>query len=355
MTRGEEMIGGFDAALAALDRLRLEHYEETDVRTILEQLGSKSERFFKSAIFPGSTGADTFDGLINRLKSTGVGKTERQQLHALRELYNDAKHDPTRPMRLKAASEVVIKARAVMQTLIGAKLGATTVPVETVVSRLLWVSAYDDYLHGLTDVYVSLPLPEDVFATHLDVVYVRGMAWDALKAELLATGSLYYGGEHFTPEVYARFNEDDFLNAGVWDGDYRQLIQILSKYEDRPTASEMIPYLRRDHMFVAVLSAIALAGVDVGRATGAPTSIDDLEAAILDRADKAYAMPGEKPWVSTAARNLAELMIQLPFEAWAQLTGPFWNLWNPKPLTAAISPNNDARYVIDDANRVVIV
>lgn len=356
MTRGEEILAAIEAALSALDRLRLEHYEDDDIRTVLETLSSKVERFFKTAIFPGTPGKDTFDGVINRLKSAGVSKSVRDQLHGLRDLYNDAKHDPDRRMRLKDAVDTVEGARDALASLITAGLGATSAPVENVLSRLLWITAYDDYIGGVTDVYVSLPLPKDAFDTHLDVVYVKGTAWDALKADLLATGSLHYGAEHFAPDVFARFNEGDFLNAGVWDGDYRQLIQILSKYEDRPTASRLLPDLRRDHMGLAVLSAIALAGVDVGRRATGSMTVEELEAAVLARADDTYAMPAERPWVAAAARELAEMVCQLPADAWPRLSGPFWNLWNPKPLTATVgSADGSSRYVIDDANRIVIV
>jgi hypothetical protein len=44
------------------------------------------------------------------------------------------------------------------------------------------------------------------------------------------------------------------------------------------------------------------------------------------------------------------------FAVWAQLNGPYWNLWNPKLINAVVSPKDPAkvRYVIDNANRVVI-
>lgn len=358
MTRGEEILAAFSYALAALDTLRLEHYEDADIRLIVERLGSRVERFFKTAVFPGAAATDTFDTLINRLKAIGIDKTVRRQLHALRELYNDAKHDPAAIVRLKPSVDTIAASRTAVETLIGAGLGATSAPVEKVISRLLWVSAYDVYVGGVTEVYVSLPLPEDIFATHLDLVWIKGLEWDAMKAELLATDCFHYGEEHFDPEVYARFGqEQDFLNAGVWDGDYRQLIRIISKYEDRPTAGRLIPDLRRDHMSIAVLSAIALAGVDIATAATASLSLDELKAAILKRADTVYAMPDERSWVQATAAGLAELIVQLPFATWSQLNGPFWNLWNPKPLTAAASPVDakKIRYVIDDASRVVIV
>ncbi|MDX3911652.1 MAG: hypothetical protein QHC67_17870 [Sphingobium sp.] len=68
-------------------------------------------------------------------------------------------------------------------------------------------------------------------------------------------------------------------------------------------------------------------------------------------------MPDERSWVQATAAGLAELIVQFPFAAWSQLNGPFWNLWNPKHLTVAVSPADarKIRHVIDDASRVVIV
>ncbi len=357
MKRGDEMLDGFDEAIAQLERLRLEHYQELDVRKIVEQLGSRTERFFKSAVWPGAVATDTFDGLINRLKSVGVSKVVRSDLHAFRELYNDAKHDPNTPVRLKPATDVVVGARAAVQGLVAAGLGQTGAQVEAAVSRLLWVSGYDAFTRGVTEVYVSLPLLEEIWATHVDIVWIKGLEWDALKSELLATGSFFYGAAHFPQDVYARFNEGDFINAGVWDGDYRLLVRTLAKYEDRQTALEVLPNLRRDHMYVAVLSAVALAGIDVAASAAAPATMDELTAGILDRADKVYAMPSERSWVTSAAAGLAGLIVQVPFGTWPRLSGPYWNIWNPKELTAHIkSPDQKtAPYVIDDGNRVVIV
>ncbi len=282
-------------------------------------------------------------------------KEWRDHLHAFRQLYNDAKHDPDRPIRLKLAVDVVTRASEAVKMLITSGIGATAAPVANVVNRLLWVAGHDVYTGGVTEVYVSLPLPDEIFATHLDVVWIKGVAWDAMKAELLASGSFYYGKEHFSPEVYERFNEGDFIGAGVWDGDYRRLVSILSRHEDRPTADILIPSLRRDHMGIAVLSSIVLAGIDVAGSADAPVSAQEMAAAIIARADHAYAMPGVRPWVLNAASALATMVEQLPFATWRELSGPYWNLWNPKELTAKITSDDNFRYIIDDANRVVIV
>lgn len=356
-TRGDEMLAAFDGAQAELKRLQLEHYEDAEVRAIVEGLGSKLERFFKSAIFPNSAATEHFDTLINRLKAAGVDKEVRGKLHTFRSLYNDAKHDPLHTIRLKIASDTLIGARSAMEGLIAAQFGSTGAPVHKAVSRLLWLSAYDQYFDGSTDMYVSLPLPEDDFATHLDVVYTKLDAWHALMEDLLATGSLYFGKEHFAPHVFAKFDEEGFLNAGIWDGDYRLLIQILSKYENRSIADRIIPDLRRDHMALAVLSAIVLAGVDVASTAATSKSVEEIEANIRDRADKVYAMPSERSWVREAAKELAEKIVELPVETWAHLSGPYWNLWKRNGDGAPADPGGEPRrrYTIDEIGRIVVV
>lgn len=357
MTRGDEMLLSFAQALTALEELRLEHYVDDDIREVVEPLASKVERFFKSSIFPGTPGTESFDTVINRLKTSGVSKTTRKELYDFRELYNGSKHDPLHPIQLRTCIETVRIARDAMISVIEKNLGTTATPVATAVSRTLWVTAYDVYVGGVTEVYVSLPWPNDDFATHLDIVWVKGTAWDNLKAELLSTGSFHYGPDNFTPEIFRKFNEDDFVNAGVWDGEYRQLIQILSKYEDRATAGRLIPDLRRDHMSTAVLSAIAMAGVDVASQASHILPCADLANAILTRADDLYAMPAERPWVKEAADEIAALLVQLDFDLWATLVGPFWNLWNPRQITATVASIGEKKgnYVIDDMTRLVIV
>jgi hypothetical protein len=263
-----------------------------------------------------------------------VDRETRQQLDAFRILYNDAKHHPTSPIRLKQTVDTTIGAQEAVRRLIAMRLGTTAAPIEKVVNRLLWVSGYDVYVRGVTEVYVSLPLPEEFLATHLDVVWIKGLGWDAMKAELLATGCFFYGAKHFSLDVFERFKEGDFINAGVWDGDYRLLVSILSRYEDRPVADELLPSMRRDHMWPAVLSSIALAAVDV--ATTRPTALaaQPLAEAILKRADQTYAMPGAHPRVASAATHLADMVAQIPFKEWRELSGPYWNMWQPKEVRA---------------------
>ena len=54
MTRGDEILDAFDAGLRELRAFELVHYAEADVRDVVLRLGSKMERFFKSAVWPGT-------------------------------------------------------------------------------------------------------------------------------------------------------------------------------------------------------------------------------------------------------------------------------------------------------------
>ena len=92
------------------------------------------------------------DTLINRLKQEGVSKVRRDALHRLRELYNNAKHDPAAPVRLKGAIDTVGGARTELAALAASGIGATSAQVSATLSRVLWVLAWDVYVGGTTEV-----------------------------------------------------------------------------------------------------------------------------------------------------------------------------------------------------------
>lgn|GEM_PF-1218567 len=355
VTRGQEFMTSFNNEMAQLHSLQLTAFRDEDLRRIVETLGSRTERFFKSAVWPGQSTDVTFNTVIDRLKAAGIPKAARSKLHRLRELYNNSKHDPTSPLRLHDAVQVVAEAAPVLQSLIDLKIGDTTASVSKAASHSLWVSVYDDYVAGFSDVYVTLPQAHD--PTYLDVFWMDITSWDALKRDLLQTGNFQYGNEFFPEHVIAKFNEkQDFLGAGVWQGNYGRLIAVLSLHEDRSIADKVFPFLRRDHMHIAVLSAIALAGVDVARNALEDNDVLSLTAAIVDRADTTYAMPSERPWVRRAAKHMATLLSKASPETRSSLTGPYWNLWSKQEVKAVLRSGDKryARFLIDDADRVII-
>lgn len=355
-TRGDEILAAIDAAKQALTGLESRHYTSEDVRRIVQELGSRVERFFKSAVFPGLDPKTDFAGVINRLKAYGGHPQERRdKFHALRELYNDGKHDPNAPVKLRNAIAIVRDLRGAMAELISTNPGQVGAVAREDVSRVLWLTGHDHYTGGATEIYVSLPLPDDIFATHQDHFWLDWQSWDAVKADLLATGNFEYGPQHFREDVFKRFHEDDFIGAGIWDGDYRQLVRILARYEKRELSDQVI--FPRDGMFTSVLSSLTLAAIDVAPSLPERATSADLSKAILDQADKVYAIPNRRSAVQRTADALAEMILRLPRDHWAALSGPYWNLANPEELAAHIRPAEDDKIplVIDDLNRIVIV
>jgi hypothetical protein len=356
LTRGEEILAVIDSAEQSLVALESIHYTSEDVRRIVQELGSRVERFFKSAVFPGVDPGMDFAGVINRLKAHGGHPKERRaKFHALRDLYNDGKHDPSIALKQRQALLVVHDLRVAMAELITTNPGQVGTPASEAVSRVLWLTGHDCYTMGATEVYVSLPLPDDLWATHQDHFWLDWQSWDLLKDELKATGSFYYGKEHFRDDVYQRFNEDDFIGAGIWDGDYRQLIQIIARHEKRELNEQAL--FPRDEMYIAVLSGLTLAAIDMAAQRQDFATATDLSAAIIVQADKVYAVPNKRPSVQRTAEALAEMIFKLPREHWRTLSGPYWNIAAPSDLVAHIKPaeNTKIPLIIDDLNRIIVV
>src|SRR3569833_2375547 len=84
-TRGEEMLAEIDAAERSLVELEATAYTSEAVRKVIQDLGSKVERFLKKTVSPGLDAGVDFARAINRLKAIGLSKEHRQKFHALRD------------------------------------------------------------------------------------------------------------------------------------------------------------------------------------------------------------------------------------------------------------------------------
>jgi len=59
----------------------------------------------------------------------------------------------------------------------------------------------------VTEVYVSLPLPDESLQPTSTLFWIQGVAWDAMKADLLASPAAFTMERSTSlPEVYERFN-----------------------------------------------------------------------------------------------------------------------------------------------------
>ena len=349
------MLAEIDSAEQLLVALEATAYTSEDVRRIIQGLGSKVERFFKKAVFPGLDAGVDFGGAINRLKAAGHTKEVRDKFHALRILYNEGKHDASVAIRQRQALLVVRDVRLAAQDVIAANPGQVGAVAKEPISHVLWLTGHDNYTGGNTEIYVTLPLPQDRYATHLDHIWIDFEDWDALKADLKATGNFYFGPEHFTEELYKRFDEDDFIGGGVWDGEYRQLIEILARHENPDQNNRVI--FPRQMMYAGMLACLILAAIDVVESGPLTGTASDLSDAMLAQAQTRYGIAIDRPPVKSAAEVLSTMILQLSPEHRSSLTGPYWNIAQASDLTANAKPpdGNKVPLLIDDRNRIIIV
>jgi hypothetical protein len=163
----------------------------------------------------------------------------------LRLAYNAAKHDPNTSVKLLDSIEVIRSAHETAQEIVWRGIGLCTSRVKPNADRVFWIAAWDHYIGGDTEVHVILPGESEHWLRPpmFDVVYINLAEWDQIKSKLSIVGVLKDGKGLIPYPQYVSFQSDgDFLQAMVFEGDYRQLISVLAQHEKR---QELIPGLNR--------------------------------------------------------------------------------------------------------------
>lgn len=323
MTRGDEFIEAIEEALAALMRLGHGPYARQDVARILDPLGSRLETFLRTTVLPRSSRRATLKDLIAELEPSGLSPPQANDLDCLRLLYNKSKHKPSEHLPLGESIEVVRRAAAAVSGLVVLDLGTIRVPYEREVNYHLYVGFWDHFTAGETEVAVSLPSDHWTHVALVDTFNLDIRSWDRLRPMLSSHPQFRMGKENFSPDVWKSFEaEGDFLDAGVWDGDYGELIRLLAPFDDRNIGAQLIPGLSRAHNSTSVATALIVAAVDVVRAVMSPLAPDELARAIRARADDEYAMPMSSRGGQPMAEQIATLIHTVPFARWRHLVGP---------------------------------
>lgn len=153
---------------------------------------------------------------------------------------------------------------------------------------MFWVAACDHYIGGDTEVHVYLPAIPRVgpVPPSLDLVYVDMSSWDDVKKTLSVVGELGSSEEHFPKRMLEILSQEEgFLEAFVFEGDYRSLFTALTQNERR---LDLIPGLRRQDSLAAMLQAFPLAAIDI--AGTADTDQEGMSHEIEAQAVQVYAV-----------------------------------------------------------------
>jgi hypothetical protein len=118
-------------------------FDILEVKQLISIAGLRTEHFLRAAVVPSTSFKDDFAGVINALKSHRISKELRQDLHQLRKLYNDVKHNPEFRPSISDALQRLSEAESFASGLHGTSIGKVHFPISRRFHRILWVAGWD--------------------------------------------------------------------------------------------------------------------------------------------------------------------------------------------------------------------
>jgi hypothetical protein len=143
-TYKESFLSELESRRVQAQKLVETGYEDSELRDLINAVGSRTEIFLKTIVLPHVLPETDFDGCINAMKAAGVGRDERGTLHSLRQVYNDTKHTAGYKPSLIDFQELIPKVMSAVQNLGAMGLGLLNAPERRRYNRVLW------WRHGIT-------------------------------------------------------------------------------------------------------------------------------------------------------------------------------------------------------------
>lgn len=318
----EYLLQKLDWSTTKVRELCRKDYTSADIKNIVVDCGSELEIFLKLAAFPSKNQHHNFVQFINELLMVGISQTDIDVLHELRLAYNVSKHDPTHEPKLLEVESLLKRVRSTLAKLTILSFGRIAEQVAIRHRRVLWIFAWDHYIGGDTEISIMIPSMADELPQALDDIYINMSAWNTVKSELAAVGSVAFGKDLFPEKVYEFFsNEGDFLAGGIFEGEYRNLLKTLANYELR---QDLLPGLNRHDSPFSMLQAIVLAMVEVAPTLETEPAKENLQTLISENCVNNYAVPSDYAYLSKFVDSLSDMLEQLDFALWKVLSGPTW-------------------------------
>jgi hypothetical protein len=318
-------------------------FELNELKDLTSTAGLQTEHFIRAVVIPATNSKDDFAGVINALKTNGFSKEQRAGLHRLRELYNSIKHDPLFAPSIKDILEAVRHAETFAIGLKETAIGRINVQVARKFHRVFWVAGWDHFIGGDTEVHIMFPSDKRCAPT-MDTIHISMQAWDKAKKDLATAGKVTLGKGAFPHEVYEGFRDDaDFHEAFAFEGEYRDLVSTLAKYEFR--VEGLIEPMHRENAAESMIQAFTLAALDVADLA----EPGDLAAAIYVQVINLYAVSPEWSHLKSWCTDFGDLVAQIPAEKRAELSGPVWlagDVYN-KESTRALARHKQLRVIIN--------
>lgn len=314
------------AVLSKVTALGRKTFTRSEMSELIEPFVSRVEFFLKSVVFPICNRRTTLNDLIDNLTDLGLPNSHIDALHNLRRLYNTSKHDPDQPMRWRTCVDAFVGSIEAFGAL--ANLGEASIdaPFEKKASTAIYVGFWDHYTSGETEVGLFLPSDHWMGTRPVSTFHMDFRDWDMLKPLLNNHPDYSCGEAALGPDLWQSFSkEGDFLDAGLWEGEARELLAILSEYNDEDLENSVIPALARKNSLISVGLAVVSAGVDVAR--GSPNLPQaSLKTAVADRASTEYSADTETAHGQRILEAVVSLLKGVPQSQRASIGGPSFGL-----------------------------
>lgn len=317
-TNLEKLICEFRSLHAEAIRIAGKDHEDSDLNALLKVAGGALEVFLKGHVHVGRKWV--LARLISDLDIFGIGANEIQVLDKLRDDYNSAKHDPCFSVTASGVAKTIGDALDVLGSWRGKKIGTTEALATSKYKRTLWLAGWDHYVHGDGEVHIMAPSIEGdrVRPPSIDLIYLKGLAWPTVLDSL---GAAVLRPEGLIPEKYLSewAAEGDFAGARVYQGDFRELIKVLSSEE---LNLDLIPFLKRENDPNAMFNAVALAFVDVLPGLLTELDVGQHPEIILRQAALEYATPPGSRLARRFADGFSGFWLKVPSDLRRPLSGP---------------------------------
>lgn len=350
-TRGSAFEKLIETECAKARSLANSHFTNDDLRTFLATQGTRFETYLKATTFPLKSPKGGFFDFINYLP--GVVSVEAAKLHAFRQTYNDAKHDPNYSPSYLQLLQLFTDAVAAIKSINKLGLGLTNSPAPQSARRVFWLIVYDYYTGGDSTIVVTLPGDTNQWLgpREIDSINIKIDKLDDVCAALATLGKLHPPDGFIPEKLLKEWGESDseFYRAYIYEGEYRDVIVTLAQYELR---QDLLPGLNRGDDPRHVMLATLLAAVDLAAVTPITGTFSDT---VKDRAKAVYALPDTAAELDAFSKELETLLMSLGPDM-GNVTGPIW--MSPDKF-ALLAPRAKARsskmpVFIDESYRLVV-
>lgn len=250
--------------------------------------GAALERFLKDAVYNSPTTRDNLVDLINRLSNLGISNVTINAFHDLRLLYNSAKHNAAFTTTVEEIADALEKTALGLKEMEENNISNVNRPYKVRHNRILWFSAWDHYTSGETEISIFLPQTDTVFPHAIEHFNIRYTGWDLIKSKYCSSNELLLGESYLPNEIYNFWTrEGDFINAGIFKGDLKELVSDISKHIDFNIENRLLPGLKREEDFMSVKCAVTFSLLDAFK-NNSCNNITDLKEEIFLRSAYDY-------------------------------------------------------------------